>query len=719
MPELIGMGLALGSFVALLSSQMLRVTPLNEVAWALPSIFFAILIQLPRVTDRLTSSKIEKTSTPTTLFITTATLIALTFWWWWLWPIVLSPTVIYLVITARTTQKRLSIPVAALLLFGMVALAIWFRGFNSSWWVFSHDQVFSESLSTSLAVWGPNENNSLAGEPLSYHWFALAWAGMTTQAGGIGSWVVITKVLPICSLFGATCLVWACTTAITRSRFAPMISVFVFILASNPFNLTPTKFINSPTFIFSMIWLLGFTLILIEGINFRIRGGGFLLGLMMVASLGGKVSSGTIAFGGFALCLITSLLFIRNKRLTRFLLTSAAWLTVACLVTFLAVYRNQTIAQGSVLSLGFAEIGVHGGIAYWDSSMIVRSIAWSGVIAGITIAMAPIFTLFLLPSTRGRPELYYFTGAILSSLVLTSILNAGGAAQLWFFMAGLVVSTIGVGWALGEGWSQLQTHVARRQVVIATFVGVCFSVLSSLLWDWTPPEIDPYRSSYVIKMMLQLLLWTSVLVTALLLCRHKNTAVERRTTYQIRAYVASTILVASAIGFGIVQRYDVTRYLGHKVAIDVNNPNLITGSKGHIAALTWLRTHSNVDDIVATNRFCIPGQQSCIYKWYLVSALSHRRMLIEGGFFDSQSLSSKDSISLPSKINETKIKHSQDFAENPTKKGTDWLLDHGVSWVFVDYVAQSSGIRTWEPYGTTMFSNSSVSIVKLHQVLQK
>lgn len=713
MPELFGMGLALGSIVSLLSSQMLRVTPLNKVAWALPTILFAILIGLPRFRDRLASSRTEKTSPLTFLVITTATLIALAFWWWWLWPIVPAPTVLYFLITVRTTRKSLTIPPAALLLFGMVALAIWFRGFNSTWWVFSNDQVFSESLSTSLAVWGPNENIQLVGESISYHWLALAWAGMTTQAGGIGSWVVITKVLPILSLVGATCLTWTCTRAITRSRLAPTISVFVFVLASNPFNLTPTRFIHSPTFIFSMIWLLGFTLILIEGINLRIRGGGFLLGLMMAASLGGKVSSGAVAFGGFALCLVASLVFIRNKRLTRFLLTSAAWLTVACLVTFLVLYRNQTIGAGSGLNglrWGFAEIGAHSGIANWDSSMLVRSIAWSGVIAGITPAMAPIFILFLLPSTRHRAELYYFVGAILSSLVLVSIFNQSGGSQLYFFLAGLVVSSIGVGWALGEGWDQLRTHVARKQVVIAILVGVCFSVLSSLLWNWTPSRFDPYRSSFVIKLMLQLLLWTSVLVASLLLCRHKDTAIERHSTYRIRAYVATVILIASAMSFGIVQRYDMTRNFGHKVAIDANDPDLATGSKDHIAALTWLRNHSNVDDVVATNRFCIPGIESCISKWFLVSALSHRRMLIEGGYFDATQ---------PPSWAADKIKYSQDFAEHSTRKGTDWLVNHGVSWVFVDYVAQSSGIRTWEPYGTTMFSNSAVSIVKLHQRLQK
>lgn len=722
MPELIGMGLALGSFVSLLSSQTLRVTPLNEVAWALPTIFFAILIGIPRVRSRLASSQIEKTAPFTYLVITIATLIALTYWWWWLWPVVPAPSALYLLITVRTRQDqqtklttvwktltKLSVPLLALLPFGMVALAIWLREFNLTWWIFSNDQVFSESLSTSLTVWGPNENIQLAGEPVNYHWFSLAWAGMTTQAGGIGPWVVMTKVLPICSLFGATCLMWTCTKAISKSRLAPTISLIVLVLASNPFGFIPTRYFHSPTFFFSLIWLLGFTLILIEGINSRISGGEFLLGLMMAASLGGKVSSGAIAFSGFTLCLVASLVFIRDRRLTRFLLTSAIWLVIAFLVTYLLVYRSQTIGTGSTLSWGFAEIGVHSGIAHADSLMILRIVAWLGVIAAITPAVAPIIILFLLPSTRRRAELYYFVGAIFSGLVFVSVFNNGGASQFYFFFAGFVVASIGIGWALGEGWDQLRTRVTKKQIAIAIILGVGVSVLSSLLWKWTPSRFDQYRFSYSTQLLLQLLLWTTALVGSFRICRPQHGVVDKRPSHQIRAYVASLILISSSISFGVVQRYGMFRNLGHRVTIDSNDPNVVTGSTGHIAALTWLREHSDQNDVVATNRFCIPGVEACISKWFLVSALSQRRMLIEGGYFDARHV--------PSSVEAEKIMFSKEFAEHPTTLGTDWLLDHGITWVFVDYVAQDSGIRSWEPYGTTVFSNSVASIVKLHQRL--
>ena len=83
-PELLGMGLALGSFVSLLSFLALRSTVLEEIAWCVPWIFIAILGLTPKIKDRIVKSEIEKTSPLTIFVIAIATLISLSYWWWWL-----------------------------------------------------------------------------------------------------------------------------------------------------------------------------------------------------------------------------------------------------------------------------------------------------------------------------------------------------------------------------------------------------------------------------------------------------------------------------------------------------------------------------------------------------------------------------------------------------------------------------------------------------------
>ena len=707
-PELLGMGLALGSFVSLLSFLALRSTVLEEIAWCVPWIFIAILGLTPKIKDRIVKSEIEKTSPLTIFVIAIATLISLSYWWWWLWPMVLATIVVHFVILSRRSNHSLNILATAFLLMPLLALTVWFRKFNLDWWIFSNDQVFSESLTHSVVVFGSKENIQLVGEPLSYHWFSLAWAGMTTKAGTIGPWVVITKVLPICSLFGAISLTWACTRELTRSRLAPILSLIVLVLCSNAFRANPFRVFHSPTFFFSMVWLLGFTLVFILGINSRIRGSGFLLGLMLAASLGGKVSSGAVAYCGLMLCAVASVALVQNRFLMRFILQGFMWSTVACLVVYLSVYSSETIGSDSKIGWGFGEIGAHFGLANWGGRDIFRVSGWIGSIAGITPAVSPIFVLFLLPSTRRRIEPIFFLGALLSSLVFVSVFTNGGASQFYFYYSAMVVASIGIGWSLDEQWGQVQSLITKTYLLTALSVGSTVSILTWLLWNWTPPGFGSQKTVIALRMSLLLTLWICALLIPFFITSCNKKFKQEQPLLFIRVLLASMILVASSISFGALERFDVLRSFSARPAKSQYDPNMIMGSIGHREALSWLQKNSKKDDIVATNRFCIPNQSPCISKWFLVSALSQRRMLIEGGYW-----SGEPPIEIRDRVN-----FSRDFGEKPTYLGFAWLREHGVSWVFIDYAAQSSGLRSWEPFGTTMFSNDVASIVKLSQQLQ-
>ena len=531
---------------------------------------------------------------------------------------------------------------------------------------------------------------------------------MTTKAGAIGPWVVITKVLPICSLFGAISLTWACTRELTRSRLAPILSITVLVLCSNAFRANPVRNFHSPTFFLSMVWLLGFTLIFILGINSRIRGAGFLLGLMLAASLGGKVSSGAVVFCGFMLCAAASIVLVQHRFYMRFMLKGAIWLSISCLFVYFAVFSSQSVGSDSVIGWGFGEIGIHAGLAPWDVRNIFRFSGWIGALAGITPSVFPIFVLFLLPATRRRVESFYFLGVVISGLIFLSVYTNDGAAQLWFYYSAMVVASIGVGWSLDEQWGQLRSFVTKFQFATALSVGFVTSILTWLLWNWTPPGFDSQKTVIALRMVFLLSLWIGALVIPFFITAHNKRFKQEQSIMLHRVFFASLILITSSISFGTLERFDVLRNISARSVTSQNDPNLITGSIGHREALAWLQKNSERDDIVATNRFCISSESKCTAKWFLVSALSQRRMLIEGGYWYEDP---------PEKIKD-RVNFSRNFGEEPTYLGLDWLRKNGVSWVFVDYAAQSSGLRSWEPFGTTMFSNDVASIVKLSQQLQ-
>jgi hypothetical protein len=125
----------------------------------------------------------------------------------------------------------------------------------------------------------------------------------------------------------------------------------------------------------------------------------------------------------------------------------------------------------------------------------------------------------------------------------------------------------------------------------------------------------------------------------------------------------------------------------------------------HLAILNWIRQNTKPNDVLAINRFCIPGIDSCIMKWQLVSAISHRRVLIEGGYGSPTQLQ-------PGEIQE-RYDISIQFANAPDESSLNQLCAKGVSWYFYDTFGITPRIN-WQPYAAVQMSNDSVSLLKLN-----
>lgn len=705
-PELLGIGMSLGTFLSLVSSQLLRATPLAEIGWIFPGVFLSIAFGITKFRPNPVTPSVEDTPQGFALLISISLPVSLTYWWWWLWPIALIPALTYLLWFRRPNQKYTFATSALLLIsnFGLIFYATKLRNLNLSWWIFSNDQVFSESLSTSLSVWGPNENIQLVGGSIHYHWFALAWAGMTTRAAGIGPWTVVTKVIPICAMLGAICLIWAATVSLSKNRFAPAISVAFFALASNSFALTPTRYFHSPTYLFSIIWALGFTFVLIVRLNSRVFIAPIVLGILFAASFGGKATNGPVEIAGVVLVLLYAIISNRNKHQFRFLTETLAWIIIAGLIVYKMEYKSSfsdVAARANNLVFGFGEIGAHLGIANWDSSSLVRSIAFVAVIAGLVSNIVPISLLLLNIETRRRSEVFYFIGITLSSFFCISIFTHGGAAQLFFLLVGLSILPIGVGWGLAESWSSIGLTTKKREVGLAILLGFFGTLVSMQLWNLRLSGFDPYKSGFILKWISQFVVWgmaTFVLIFLHKLTKRGPSAINNATRY----YLAIVVLMSSSFSFGIVQRIENAIRLKNLNGSIEQSTDTISGSKDLVVALTWLRNNSNQDDIVATNRYCIPKVEPCSPRWFLVSAISRRRMLIEGGYAFNLS-----------EDREERRKFSIQFAENGDMESANWLKKNRVRWVFVDYSAQESGKRSWEPFGLVVFRNAGASIVQL------
>ena len=264
-PEATGMGLALGTSITTLSQYLLRDTAFSDFSWITPLIFLIPLIvksnepSQKEIPDKHLGADHEEFSSLVAIF--TLTMLAMAALWWWLYPIVVAMSCVCFIRyqkmgnqNKRSYINRFSIPIS---LIG-IAASLLLRHQNSFWKVLSNDQVFSESMSWSIFKWGNSESPFAAGTPVNYHWFVLLWSGITSAATNAEAWVVVSRVLPIISFLGIFCLIWTLTKGIYDRFSAPLIAILFLVFYSNSFGFSLTRYIVSPTFLFSCVWLLAF-----------------------------------------------------------------------------------------------------------------------------------------------------------------------------------------------------------------------------------------------------------------------------------------------------------------------------------------------------------------------------------------------------------------------------------------------------------------------------
>jgi hypothetical protein len=209
------------------------------------------------------------------------------------------------------------------------------------------------------------------------------------------------------------------------------------------------------------------------------------------------------------------------------------------------------------------------------------------------------------------------------------------------------------------------------------------------VWDKAIFGIDPYRAGLLIKISVLVL---PVFVLSVLVIKFGKPAIS----------IGLLSLVLISFCSGVTERTGIGQnYFRNFNQSDQIDP--ISGSPGRLEALTWLRENSSTDDIVATNRFCISGNEQCDMKWYLVSAISKRRMLVEGN---------REPVADPNASIKQKIDVSMEFGRSPTQKSFEFLKKFGTRWFVVD-TSPGHFISKWEPYASIGFKNSEMTILRL------
>jgi hypothetical protein len=133
-------------------------------------------------------------------------------------------------------------------------------------------------------------------------------------------------------------------------------------------------------------------------------------------------------------------------------------------------------------------------------------------------------------------------------------------------------------------------------------------------------------------------------------------------------------------------------------------------SIGTYEIANYLKGVSNKNDLIATNRHCagLEENQTCTARQFALSALSERRVFLEGWSYTTCPLSEPI---LNKYWKEDSWKVNQDFFISPTTENFEVLRKSGVDWFVVDTTRPS--VSNYEPFAELVKTSGSVSLWKV------
>jgi len=598
------------------------------------------------------------------------------------------------------------------LLLGFVALALNMRSYPLVWTgvqnTYHPDMLFFEALSSSLAHYGPNDSIFMVGADIRYHWLSYAWSGQLSQTTGAQPFVVLTRVLPITALIGAVLLSIAWTRRLTRYRWAPTIAA-VLVVSGGYVGATYGTILNfdSPSQQMATVWVLGLSLALWQAVTATSSRSRFFLLLIVIFGLSatstlGKVSTGIVALAAWGF--VSLVAAIRRE----------SWAGRAWLSLFAAGFGALWVYFDFIA--GSAEGGGLGIGSLLNKASSVQGLNptdyWWGILAGtgfLVLAMSArwigLLWLVLAPSTRWQPVTTYGIGLVLIS-VATVVLISGGLNDTWFALAASaplsVISAVGIGRAI-KAVDARRRWIPSWPVSLSVVFGILLSGLVVVVWTFAPGHSLNLRWAAPIIGFV-----AAVLVAIVLVSFSRSTL---RGAWHARvialASIALTLMAADArlLGvvapsFGVQQEGGLRPTEFRPVEAFLQAQDLVavvSWSELQRDAGTWLASHSDTSELVATNITYSP----------IVPALTGRQTLISG--LQYQAPYGRKRL-LPEVL--ARESASLNFINTPSKTTVGPMCSYGVKWVWVD--AHRTATRNYAPFADVAYSNADTILLRVN-----
>ena len=443
--ELAGMSVVIGTLLAVFSGIFLQ--PLFVWGWALPGLVAIIAWALRlRRSSRFNSPEIEK------------------------------------------TDRSLAIAVMIGSALAVISFGLSVRNYplnwEGSWSGFHGDMAFFEALGRSVPTLGIFDSIFTPGQAIHYHWLAYAWTGQLTTSFDVQPFLVLTRVLPVITLFAGVALIAAWTRRLSSVFWAPTLSVILLLLGGHLGVMYGSAYnFDSPSQSLSVVWLIGFVLLLLRVWDSRYSrlGVASVLGLVGLFSAGlmlVKVSTAAVAAAALVAVVIWQLIQHRRVTLVQALIVISGLVPMVIAYIFFLAGGNGggIIAVGSLLDRASSEQGM-------NPTVGVIGVALGTGILALGIGVRWVGALWLATDSvwRARPEFAIGFGLVVSSVGAAVVLSAR-QNELWFAAAaaGPLAALSAVGAA--NAWECVSSRVVAKRVLTGLAVVLSALVVFGVVW---------------------------------------------------------------------------------------------------------------------------------------------------------------------------------------------------------------------------------------------
>ena len=655
-PELLGMGMAIGTLLSIFESQLLRTTRFNHASWMLSIFVISPIIALV-ILSRKENSPENKS----------------------------------------LTVKDATAFLPAIIL-GMIQISSWWR-WNplnwSGWWKFQIDVPYIESYSNSLSLLGTTQSFMSPFQNSRYHWFAYAWIGDLSNLINAEPFVVVTRVFPIVAHIMAGSIAYSWTKRSTHIPWIPPLATLI-IVAGPGLSIGSFVLLQSPGSAMTAGWSLAFCLVLFELIDNRLKRprAYSVLILLAIGIVGGKTPTGIIVGGGVAMMLFVS--FFQNHETKRRVILAS----ILSLITFLVAYF--------VLISSSASRPIQGGIF----------LGWPGLFLTAAPLCIGLYSLFQFRLMNFEPLLVFATSIFVIGSIASLVTNDPSGNQIYFLCSAatliVVPSLVGIERLLrklGLKSNEIRQIISDNTggVTILTVAFVLSGALAAL--TWLHFESSTSNMGKIGRTLSPLPIWIICVLTPLVVFRGRKN-VHNFSKYKILALTLSLIFATliSSLTYSVASQFKGPIYSNGSILIrygqaSSSKPGAINES--YFRAGKWAQANISANAKFFTNRQCMSSVErydTCDGLWFYASALTKRQFIVEG-FTYSGNLWSEDR-----QMNELQSA-SLRFSLNPNSGDLKLLRDHGVQWGWIDH--QISVRTDWKGMANIEFSNDAVDIIKL------